>query len=47
MELGFKLATGPTEALRPAGVRFLEACVRCFCHVEDPLLPGERGGGGR
>lgn len=43
MDVGFKLATGQVEALKPSGVRLLSGVVRVFSGVEDPLLPGERG----
>ena len=43
IEVGYKMATGPVEALKPAGVRLLLAVLRAFGHVEDPLLPGEDG----
>ncbi len=41
IDVGYKLATGPTEALRPHGVQLLDTLVKTFSDVEDPLLPGE------
>lgn len=40
VELGFRMATGSVEALKPAGVRLLRGVLRVFGGVEDPLLPG-------
>ncbi|GFH23582.1 HEAT repeat-containing 5B isoform X2 [Haematococcus lacustris] len=42
VEVGYKLATGPLEALRPAGVQLLDQLVQGFSQVEDPLMPGAR-----
>jgi hypothetical protein len=42
VEVGFKLATGPVEALRPAGVQLLDQLLATFSDVPDPLLPGDR-----
>ncbi|KAJ9521672.1 hypothetical protein QJQ45_015268 [Haematococcus lacustris] len=42
VEIGYKLATGPLEALRPAGVQLLDQLVQGFSQVEDPLMPGAR-----
>jgi hypothetical protein len=43
VEVGFKLATGPVEALRPAGVQLLDQLLATFSDVPDPLLPGDNG----
>lgn len=45
VEVGFRLSTGPVEALRPGGVRLLDFVVHTFAAVGDPLLPGVEGGG--
>ena len=40
VDAGFKLATGPAEALRPAGARLLRRAVGFFGGVADPEAPG-------
>lgn len=44
MDIGFRLATGGVEALKPWGVALLQQVVVTFGKLEDPLLPGERQG---
>jgi hypothetical protein len=41
VEVGYRLATGTMDALRPAGVGLLEALLAQHAGLEDPLLPGE------
>ncbi|KAF8072444.1 hypothetical protein HT031_000103 [Scenedesmus sp. PABB004] len=40
IDLGFKLTTGPAEALRPAGAQLLRGVLRAFGSVPDPDVPG-------
>lgn len=44
VDIGFRLATGGVEALKPWGVALLQQVVVTFGKLEDPLLPGERQG---
>lgn len=39
IDLGFKLTTGGTEALRPAGARLLQCTLHFFSGVPDPDVP--------
>jgi hypothetical protein len=39
VDLGYKLTTGPAEALRPAGVRLLQKAVLFWGVVLDPEVP--------
>ncbi len=39
VDLGFKLATGGTEALKPAGARLMARVVTYFAAVPDPVAP--------
>ncbi|GAX74410.1 hypothetical protein CEUSTIGMA_g1858.t1 [Chlamydomonas eustigma] len=40
VDIGFRMATGTVEALKPPGVVLLQQVVTVFATVEDPLLPG-------
>jgi hypothetical protein len=40
VDLGFKLATGQVEALKPGGVRLLTRLVHFFGRVADPMVDG-------
>lgn len=42
IDVGFRMATGPTEALKPLGLRLLRTLLLRFGAAEDPLLEGAR-----
>ena len=42
VEVGFRMATGTAEALRPTGLALQAALLRRFGAADDPLQPGAR-----
>jgi hypothetical protein len=42
VDVGFKMATGQAEALRPLGLKLLKSVLACFAEAEDPLMQGSR-----